>query len=74
MRITDTPSQKSEFAEDVRNSVKSIIVESRCDILDCALHRAHRIGRNDTSGKNVRPVIVRFTTVRHRLSNLKKPV
>ena len=72
MRITGIPSQKNEFAEDVRNSMKSIIVESRCDILDCALHRAHRIGKNDPSGKNVRPVIVRFTTVRHRLSNLKK--
>ena len=65
MRITGIPSQKNESAEDVRNSVKSNIEESGCDIPDIALDRAHRIVKNDPSGKNVRPVIVRFTTFRH---------
>ena len=31
-----------------------------------ALERIHRFGKTDPSGKNVRPVIVRFTTFRHR--------
>ena len=66
VRIIGIPSQKNESAEDVRNSVKSIIEESGCDIPDVALDRAHRIGKNDPSGKNVRPVIARFTTFRHR--------
>ena len=46
--------------------MKSIIEESRCDIPDVALDRAHRIGKNEPSGKNVRPVIARFTTFRHK--------
>ena len=66
MRITGIPSQKNESAEDVRNSVKSIIEESGCDTPDIALERAHRIGKNDPSGKNVRSVVVRFITFRHR--------
>ena len=66
VRITGILSQKNESAEDVRNSVKSIIEESGCDIPDVALDRAHRIGKNHPSGKNVRPVIARFTTFRHR--------
>ena len=66
VRITGIPSQKNESAEDVRNSVKSVIEESGCDILDIALDHAHRIGKYDPSRKNVRPVIVRFTTFRHR--------
>ena len=66
VRITGIPSQKNESAEDVRNSVKSIIEESGCDIPDIALDRAHRIGKNHPSGKNVRPIIVRFTIFRHR--------
>ena len=66
VRITAIPSQKNVSAEDVRNSMKSIIEESGCDIPDLALDRTHRIGKNDPSGKNVRPVIARFTTFRHR--------
>ena len=65
-RITGIPSQKNESTEDVWNSVKPIIEESGCDIPDIALDRAHRFGKNDPSGKNVRLVIVRFTTFRHR--------
>ena len=41
VRITGISSQKNEFSEDVRNSVKSIIEESGCDILDIALDRSH---------------------------------
>ena len=52
--------------EDVRNSVKSIIEESGCDILDIVLEDTHRIGKNDPSGKRLRSAIVRFTTFRHR--------
>ena len=59
VRITGIPSQKNESAEDVRNSVKSVIEESGCDILDIALDHAHRIGKYDPSRKNVRPVIVK---------------
>ena len=33
---------------------------------DIELDRAYRISKNDPSGKNVKPVIVRFTTFRHR--------
>ena len=58
MRITGIPSQKNESAEDVRNSVKSFIEESGCDIPDIALDCAHRIGKYEPSEKNVRPVIV----------------
>ena len=65
MRIIGIPSQKNESA-DVRNSMKFVIEESECNIPDIALDCAHRIGRNDSSGKNVRLVIVRFTTFRHR--------
>ena len=46
--------------------MKSVIEESGCDIPDTALDSAHRIGKYDPSGKNVRRVIVRFTTFRHR--------
>ena len=46
--------------------MKSVIEESGCDIPDIALDSAHRIGKYDPSGKNVRRVIVRFTTFRHR--------
>ena len=45
--------------------MKSIIEESGCEIPDFVLYRAHRIGKNDPSGKNERSVIVRFTTFRH---------
>ena len=40
--------------------------KSGCDIPDIALNRANRIGKNNPSEKNVRPVTVRFTTFRHR--------
>ena len=66
VRITGIPSQRNESSEDVRNSVKSIIEESGCDIPDVALDRMHRLGKYDPSGKNIRPVIARFTTFRHR--------
>ena len=66
VRISGIPSQKNESAEDVRNSVKSVIEESRCDIPDIAQDCGHRIGKYDPSGKNVRPFIVRFTTFRYR--------
>ena len=58
MRMTGIPSQKNESGEDVKNSVKSIIEESGCDIPDSELYRAHR------TGKNVRPIIVSFTRFR----------
>ena len=51
MRITSIPSQKNESAKGVRNLLKSAIEESGCDIPDIALNRAHRIGKNDPSGK-----------------------
>ena len=51
MKIIDIPSQKNESAEDVRNSVKSIIDESGCDTPDIVFDRIHRIGKNDPSGK-----------------------
>ena len=66
VKITDISSQKNESTEDVRNSVKSIIEESGCDILDIVLEDTHRIGKNDPSGKRLRSAIVRFTTFRHR--------
>ena len=43
-RITDIPSQKKEPAEDVRNSVKSIIEGFGYDKPDSALDRAHKFG------------------------------
>ena len=46
--------------------MKFVTEESGCDTPDIALDCAHRIGKYDPSGKNVRPVIVRFTTFRHR--------
>ena len=51
MRITSIPSQENGSAKGVRNLVKSVIEESGCDIPDIALDRAHRIGKNDPSGK-----------------------
>ena len=51
MMITRIPSRISYNAEDLRNSVESIIDDSGCDILAIAFNRAHRIGKNDTSGK-----------------------
>ena len=66
LRITGIPSQKNESAEDVRNSVKSIIEESGCNIPDIALDRAYIIGKNDPLEKNIIPVILRLTTFRHR--------
>ena len=48
VRITGIPSQKNESAEDVRNSVKSIIDESGCDTPDIAFDRLHRICKNDS--------------------------
>lgn len=65
-RITGIPSKKNESSEDVRNLVKSIMEESGCNIPDITLDRAYRIGKNFPSGKNVIPVILRLTTLRHR--------
>ena len=53
VRITWIPSQSNEFAEDVRNSVKSVIEEFGCDIPDVALEHTHRIGKYDPSGKKI---------------------
>ena len=58
MSITGILSQKHESAEDVRNSVKSVIKESGCEIPDIALDREHRIAKYFPSEKKVRPVIV----------------
>ena len=66
LRITGIPSQKNESAEDVRNSVKSIIEKSGCNIPDIALDRTYIIGKNDPLEKIVIPVILRLTTFRHR--------
>ena len=68
VRITGIPSQINESAEDVRNSIKSIIEESGYDISDIAFDLAHRIGKNYPSGKNVRPV--RFTAFRLHLDTM----
>ena len=51
MMITSIPSRINCSAEDVRNSVESIIEDSGCVILAIAFNRAHRIGKNDPSGK-----------------------
>ena len=47
--------------------MKSIKEESVCDILDVVLDSTYRIGKNDLSEKNVKPVIARFTEFENRM-------
>ena len=60
---------ENETSNDVLKNVKSIIEESRSEIPDVAIDRAHRIGKahtDKTSRVKCKSIIIQFTTFRHR--------
>ena len=69
VRIDGVPSNENETSNDVFENVKGLIEESKSEIPEVAIDRAHRIGKeytDSTSGKKSKSIIVRFTTFRHR--------
>lgn len=69
LRIDGVPCQQNETSDDVLEKVVGIISDAKCDIPGNVLDRAHRIGpfyKDKKSGKDMRSIIVRFSTFRHR--------
>ena len=69
VRTDGVPSIENEISNDVFENVKGLIEESKSEIPEVAIDRAHRIGKEcteSTSGKKCKSIIVRFTTFRHR--------
>ena len=57
----------NESGEKCLEKVKKVFKELNVDVPDLVLDRAHRIGKfTEKNGKRYRPMIVRFTTWRHR--------
>ena len=57
----------SEPGEKCLEKVKEVFKELNVDVPDLVLDRAHRIGKvTEKNGRRYRPMIVRFTTWRHR--------
>ena len=74
LRIDNVEHKDRETADDVLNFVKEKIEESGTEIPDSVLDRAHRIGNvtENSEGKKVQSIIVRFTTFRHRTMFYRK--
>ena len=64
LRILDVDGQYSETTDDVFNKCTDLLNKLELDIPGACIDRAHRIGKKTPS--RVRPIIVRFTTWRHR--------
>ena len=69
VRITgvEVPADGNESSDDCLSKVKNVFKELNVDMPDPVIDRAHRIGKTENkNGKRSRPIIVRFTTWRHR--------
>ena len=60
--------RKKESSDDVLNKVRGLISDTKSDIPETVIDRAHRIGPkiSKENGKKSQSIIVRFTTFRHR--------
>ena len=68
-KIEGVPSVENESSDDVLDKVKSLITESRCEIPDVVIDRAHRIGKgykDKTRNVHCKSITVWFSTFRHR--------
>ena len=77
LRIDGFQTEKDEKPNDVLEKVKSVWSEAGIDIPDAVIDRAHRIGptyKDHVTKVEMKSVIVRFTTFRHRtiLYNARK--
>ena len=70
LRILDVDGDDSETSDDVFNKCTELFNKLELDIPGACIDRAHRIGKK-TPGR-VRPIIVRFTTWRHRTMVYRK--
>ena len=74
LRIEGVPSVENQNSGNVLGKVKSLITESRCEILDKVIDRGHRIGRgyksqnmaDKTGNVPCKSIIVRFLACQHR--------
>ena len=69
VRIDSVPSIENETSNDVFENVKGLIEESKSEIPEVAIDRAHRIDKeytDSTSEKKCKSIIARFTNFRHR--------
>ena len=69
VRTDDFPTVDNETSDKVLVKVKTLIIETSCDIPDVVIDRAHRIGKVYNDKKTNVPcktIIVGFTTFRHR--------
>ena len=69
-RILDVDGDGSEISDDVLDKCTALYNKLELDISGACIDRAHRIGKK-TPGR-VRPIIVRFTTWRHRTMVYRK--
>ena len=69
-RILDVDGDDSETSDDVFDKYKELFNNFELDIPEACIDRAHRIGKK-TPGR-IRPIIVRFTTWRHRTMAYRK--
>ena len=69
LRIDGVPAKANESSDDVLDSVKSLFKESKVDIPESVIDRAHRIGSRYlgvSSNNYCKSIIIRFATFRHR--------
>ena len=68
LRFDGIPPEKDENADDSLEKVKTVFNDIGVVIPDSVLDRAHRVGRPyiNKDNEKVHPMIVRFTTWRHR--------
>ena len=69
LRIDGVPSTDKETSDEVLEKVKSLALESGCDIPDAVIDRAHRVGkeyRDKKSNLSCKSIIARFITFRQR--------
>ena len=70
LRILDVDGDDSETSDDVFDKCIELFNKLELDIPEACIDRAHRIGKK-TPGR-IRPIIVRFTTWRHRTMVYRK--
>ena len=70
LRILDVDGDDSETSDDAFDKCTELFNKLELDVPEACIDRAHRIGKK-TPGR-VRPIIVRFTTWRHRTMVYRK--
>ena len=69
LRVDGVPCKAGETSDQVLNTIRDQIKEVRAEIPDVVIDRAHRIGSpyyDEEAKMKKQPIIVRFTTFRHR--------